>query len=256
MSCACASEPRHQLRLVNIIKHSEETYSYDLDMSELKDWNEGDSSKLFLNLGEKEVGKAFSHATLPEEGIIRFTTRIKEMPSDYKAKLAEKQPGDIIEITAPKGNFNLRRDGRPIILLSNGVGIAAIRSLVKAFELDQRGIPMLVQLNVDASGEIYGEEFASIASKLQSFKSVYTKSRTAFYPALKDIIIDLWNKRDETPLFYVVGSEQFVMDAVTYLYEGGYTDADVVTDGSGCGCSSTGGCGCGSKKVVSLQLAM
>lgn len=256
MSCACASEPRHQLRLVNIIKHSEETYSYDLDMTDLPTWAEGDSSKVFLSIGEKEVGKAFSHATLPKEGVIRFTTRIKEVPSEYKAELAKKQLGDLIEITTPKGNFSLRRDHRPIVLLSNGVGIAATRSLVKAFEQDQTGIPVLIQINVDATGEIYGEEFSQLEQSLDSFKSRYLKGRTAFFPELKDTIIELWNQRDETPLFYVVGSEQFVTDTVTYLYEGGYTDADVVTDGSGCGCSSTGGCGCGSKKVVSLQLAM
>ena len=109
MSCACASEPRHQLRLVNIIKHSEETYSYDLDMTDLPTWAEGDSSKVFLSIGEKEVGKAFSHATLPKEGVIRFTTRIKEVPSDYKAELAKKQPDIMLFLCVrakyPPGNW-------------------------------------------------------------------------------------------------------------------------------------------------------
>ncbi len=41
MSCACAMEPRHQLRLVNIIKHNEETYSLDFDPQGISEWEAG-----------------------------------------------------------------------------------------------------------------------------------------------------------------------------------------------------------------------
>lgn len=256
MSCACAIEPRHQLKLVNIIQHNEETFSLDFDSSHIPYWEAGDSSKIFLRVGGAEVGKAFSYATLPEEGVIRFTTRIKPSRSDYKEVLARVEIGQSIEVTAPKGDFKLRRDQRPIVLLSNGVGIAAIRSLVKDFEKDQTGIPELYQLNVDATGFIYEEEFQAIELKNLGFKSKYTSGRKAFQPALKDCIIDLWNRSEARPYYYVVGSENFVRDTVNYLYEAGFTDEDVIMDGSGCGCSSGGGCGCGSKKVVSILSAI
>lgn len=250
MSCACAMEPRHQLKLVNIIKHSAEVYSYDFEKSPIDHWEEGDSSKIFLTVNGSEVGKAFSYATLPSEGHIRFTTRIKEQASDYKKTLSSLELGDHIEVTEPKGEFGLRRENRPIVLLSNGVGIAATRSLVKAFEEDQNGVPLLFQLNVDNTGAIYEDEFREISGKIPSFKSKYTQNRTDFYESLKGIILNLWENEKETPLFYTVGSQDFVNGTLKYLYEGGYTDQDVVTDASGCGCSSGGGCG--SKKVVSI----
>lgn len=250
MSCACAMEPRHQLKLVNIIQHNSETYSYDFEKSALSEWGEGDNSKIFLQVGGSEVGKAFSYATLPEEGVIRFTTRIKPNASEYKQVLATKHIGDLVEVTEPKGDFKLRREGRPIVLLSNGVGIAAVRSLIKAFEKDQTQVPLLVQLNVDATGAIYGEEFSDIAQRINSFESVYTPNRQTFYSELKAHIIRLWEQHDQSPFFYTVGSESFVRDTATYLYEAGYTDEHVILDASGCGCSSGGGCG--SKKVVPL----
>lgn len=256
MSCACAMEPRHQLRLVNIIKHNEETYSLDFDNTAIPQWEAGDSSKIFLSVNGSEVGKAFSYATLPDEGVIRFTTRIKAERSDYKEVLSQVNVGQTIEVTEPKGDFKLRRDERPIVLLSNGVGIAAIRSLVKDFEKDQKGIPELYQLNVDATGFIYEEEFKAIERRNIGFRSRYTSGRKSFQPALKDCIIDLWNRSEARPYYYVVGSENFVRDTVNYLYEAGFTDEDVIMDGSGCGCSSGGGCGCGSKKVVSILSAI
>lgn len=256
MSCACDMEPRHQLRLVNIIKHNEETYSLDFDPQGISEWEAGDSSKIFLSVSGLEVGKAFSYATLPEEGVIRFTTRIKANRSDYKEVLSQVEIGQTIEVTEPKGDFKLRRDQRPIVLLSNGVGIAAIRSLVKEYEKNPEGISELIQLNVDASGFIYEEEFEAIEVKGIGFKSQYTSGRKHFQTALKDCIIDLWHRSEARPYYYVVGSENFVRDTVNYLYEAGFTDEDVIMDGSGCGCSSGGGCGCGSKKVVSILSAI
>ncbi len=254
MSCACAKEPRHQLKLVNIIDHGSDTFSYDLEQAPVGKWSEGDSSKIFLKVGEKEVGKAFSYATLPQEGVVRFTTRIRKERSEYKEILSQYQIGDYLEITYPKGDFNLRRINRPVLLLSNGVGIAATRSLVKAFEMDLSGVPQMVQLNVDGSGAIYQEEFQAIEDKNHRFKSRYVPNRSAFYEALKHEIIYFWENTEERPLFYVVGSEAFVRATTTYLYEAGYTDDDVILDGSGCGCSSGGGCG--SKKPVSILSAM
>lgn len=254
MSCACAKEPRHQLKLVNIIEHGSDTYSYDFEKTPVGEWSEGDSSKIFFQIGEKEVGKAFSYATLPSEPIVRFTTRIRPVRSDFKQMLSEVKIGETVEITYPKGDFKIQRLNRPIILLSNGVGIAATRALVKAFEADSDGIHSMTQINVDASGAIYEEEFEALMHENSKFKSLYVKHRAEFYEALKAKIIALWETVDETPLFYVVGSETFVKGTVTYLYEAGYNDGDVVLDGSGCGCSSGGGCG--SKKVVSILTAM
>ncbi|MGX8795130.1 ferredoxin--NADP reductase [Fusibacter sp. JL298sf-3] len=257
MSCACNSETRHLLKLSAIERHNPETVSFDFVSDTPLKWFEGDSSKVFVKIGAREVGKKFSYATLPEESIIRFTTRIKSERSAYKESLRRLGIGDCLEVTPPSGHFRLIREDRPIVLLSNGVGIAAVRALVKRFEADQTGIPSLMQINVDRTGAIYGEEFCDIAEGMETFASHYTENRSQFYGRLDYEVQQLLTANEVTPYIYVVGSDAFVGDTIQYLKSVGFDDSAIVTDGpaagGSCGCSSTGGCGCGANLITSIE---
>lgn len=250
MSCACSLEPRHLVKLLNVEHLGGDTYNFDFVSDTLEQWQEGDSSKLYVPIEDRTPGKKFSFATLPDEGVIRFTTRLKSResasPSVYKQGLFQLQPGAAIEITAPKGEFFLRRHQRPVVLLSNGVGIAAVRALIKAYQENQEGIPYLVQLNVDATGEIYGEEFRQIQESVLTFQSLYANSRQAFQEKLEDILEAMQLAYLQPPYFYVVGSESFVRQSVTWLELSGYEQGDMILD-------QNGGCGCSLPVVVQLQ---
>lgn len=263
MSCACASETRHRLKLMQIIKHDDETYSFDFDKKEVEQWKDGDSSKVFLEINGQPWGKKFSYASLPCEPYVRFTTRIKSDKSEYKAHLSQMKIGDSLEVSTPSGEFYLRRENRPVVLLSNGVGIAAVRSLIKSFEKDDEGVPLLLQVNVDSKSTLYKEEMDGLLRKLPTFNSFYVNKREAYYPLLQEIARELLEGDSNRPYFYIVGSDTFVDESVKYLMRNGYTEEDIVTDGrsidgssSGCGCSSGGSCGCSSKKSVQLITKM
>lgn len=249
MSCSCSQEPRHTIRLEAVHPVGGDTYHLDFSSETLKTWKEGDSSKLYVPIGERTPGKKFSYASLPVEGWIRFTTRLKAKdspePSVYKEALFKLSLGTEIEVTAPKGEFSLRREGRPVLLLSNGVGIAAVAALVKAYGVDQTGVPELVQLNVDATGEIYGDEFEALSRQLQSFISVYTKNRQGFSSQFNEVLERLQETHMQPPLFYVVGSEVFVRQTVARIEMAGYEQEDIVLD-------QNGGCGCSLPSVVQL----
>lgn len=231
MSCSCASALRYRLELVDIIKHNDEVVSFDFKQSEVKGWFEGDSSKLFVTLNGQEVGKKFSYATLPHEERIRFTTRIKLNRSEYKEQLSLLKVGDTLEITEPSGDFKLQRMNRPLVLLSNGVGIAASRSLIKAYEHDQNKIPAIIQINVDSTGDIYKSELDDMMKVHESFKSLYTSHRDDFYKQLDCQTQQLMAMHDVDPYFYVVGSNAFVNGNISHLKSVGFTDADIITDG-------------------------
>lgn len=257
MSCACASASKNRIELVDIIKHTDEIYSFKFTSQEIDQWQEGDSSKLFLKVGDQEIGKKFSYASLPSESQIRFTTRIKANRSEYKDYLSRLEVGNVLEITAPSGNFKLLRHNRPLLMLSNGVGIAAIRSLIKAYSNDDYGIPELVQLNVDADGNIYKDEFEAMNFNLSTFVSLYTLNRKSFYQTMDSELQRLLMKYVDTPYIYVVGSDNFVEDVIIYLKEMGILDEDIITDGhrhngGSCGCSEHEGCGCGSNLIKTL----
>lgn len=254
MACGCSNELKQQIKLVNIIKHNSEVYSFDFENIFPLTWEAGDHSKIFLNVEGQLVGKKFSYATLPSEGVVKFTTRIKENRSLYKEAFSQLKVGEMIEITMPKGHFQLYREDRPIVLLSNGVGIAAVRSIVKAFEFDATGIPEMIQINVDASGKVYCEEFEALQFQNKGFKSHYFQHRKAFYSHVDFELQKIMANYSVEPLIYVVGSDAFVIDLIQYLKGMGFTDDEIVTDGKfsaggGCGCSSGAGCGCGANEL-------
>lgn len=257
MSCACASSKRYKINLIDIIKHNDETVSFDFKSDHINTWAEGDSSKLYVNLQGQEVGKKFSYATISEETRIRFTTRIRTERSDYKDRLSTLSIGDTVEITEPQGDFKLMRHNRPVVLLSNGVGIATSRSLIKTYQTDPTDIPALIQINVDGSGTIYKDEFDNLMGQLKTFKSYYTSNRKAYYQRLdaeiQNILFDFY----EEPYVYIVGSANFVIESMRHLKDVGFQDDDIITDGhvetdGACGCSTTEGCGCGSNTISSI----
>lgn len=257
MNCACATAERSQIELVDIVKHTDEIYSFDFHSQEINQWHEGDSSKLFIKIGDKEISRKFSYATLPSESLIRFTTRIKASRSDYKEVMSKLVTGDVLEITEPSGNFKLLRHNRPLMMLSNGVGIAAIRALIKAYSGDSFGVPELVQINVDQKSTIFKDEFDELVLDLPVFKSHYTMNRKSFYQTLDFELQRMMMDSVNEPYVYVVGSDSFVDDVISYLKGVGFTDEDIITDGhriSGgtCGCSENDGCGCGSNLVTNV----
>ena len=255
MSCSCGTKEKYKLKIINIIKHNEVTYSYELK-GDLNSWHEGDASKLYLQVGEKEEARKFSYATLSDENIIRFTTRIISHPSNYKSRLLEHKIGDLVVVSNPTGDFRLKRENRPVVLLSNGVGIAAMRAFVKAYEKDATKIPEMLQINVDRSGKIYFDEMKMIEKKLP-FESIYLKSRESFYEQLDVKLQKLLVNYDAEPYIYIVGSDAFVLETRSHLKGVGFTDEEIliekhVLSSEACGCGPDSGCGCGANIIKTI----
>ena len=238
MACACKTGQRTLLQLVDKYRNNDITYSFDFAPLLPMTWKEGDSSALIVHMDELGVedSRKLSYATVPKEHVIRFTTRIREESSLFKKHLYQLNVGDFVEVTAPEGDFRLIRDGRPVVLLSNGVGIAAIRSLVEAFKRDSSGVDVMTQINVDGSGAIYKEEMETFASKDSRFNSIYAPNRKAFYDVLDEAVRDVMFLSGMMPYYYVVGSDSFVEDTIQYLTASGFDGRDIITDASGCGC--------------------
>lgn len=235
MGCGQETRKNYYGELINIIKHDEITYSFDFNSDDIKSWNEGDSSMLIVSVNDTLVGKQFSYASLQEDKYIRFTTRISEACSDYKNVLSGLAKGEYVKISEPTGNFGLKRENRPVVLLSNGVGISAVRSLVKSFVNNQDLIPKMIQFNVDARSNIYKEEFDLYRSEVSQFQSYYLSNRKTYYSMLNHELRILLKNDSMVPYIYIVGSESFVSENVMYLLDLGLTGNDlIVDDATGC----------------------
>ncbi len=251
MACPCKDDTRIALELIEIIQHDNETYSFDFNNHMNLKWKEGDSSKVYLDINESSIGKKFSFATTKEENKIRFTTRIRKDSSDYKKAMENLKIGDTIEISKPSGEFHLIREERAILILSNGVGIAAARSLISAYKHDSTSIPLLASINVNNSGELYHQELTEYEKEIKYLNIQYVDNRKSYYQSIDDVFQNLMTYLSDDPIVYVVGSRDFVDDSINHLINIGMGYGDIITDGhfasSGCGCSGGSSCGCGGK---------
>lgn len=249
MACGgCESGKTYTLQLLDKVQHNETTLSLSFANLEPLTWKAGDSSKVFVAIDGVMEGKKFSYVSLPDEKVVKFTTRIREPISDYKEAIDGLQKGDFIEVSEPSGEFTLVRDNRPALLLSNGVGIAAVRTLIKDFEANPIGVVALTQINVDDTGNLYEAELDEIKRSTQGFNSIYVNHRSDFYPQMDYASQELMMAAGFIPYFYVVGSDDFVLDVTAHLMSIGFDESDIIRDGQGsgggCGCGGSGGCGC------------
>lgn len=231
MGCGQEVKKNYYCEFVRFIKLDDFTYSLEFQSEDLKVWQEGHHSMVILNVDDTLVGKKFSYVTLPEEGVIRFTTRLGKENSDYKKALLNLVKGEYVKISEPSGDFALRRENRPVILLTNGVGIAGVRSLIKQYMNDQEMIPEMLLLNVDARSNIYKSEFDEFHAGINQFKPYYLTHRTSYNSMLYHELSMMKKRYDLDPIFYLAGSDTFVEENMSYLNDLEFEEQDIVIGG-------------------------
>lgn len=231
MGCGQEKKINHYCEFIDRKQLDHETYSLDFISQDLLEWKEGDHGMLILNVEGELVGKKLSFASLPSENVIRFTTRITSDPSDFKNTLLGLVKGEFVKISEPSGNYLLRREDRPIFILTNGVGIASARPLIKCFEQLQDGIPELIQLNVDRRSDIYKDEFDTIKKHIKTFSSFYVSNRNAFKSMFSHELSIRMRRYQVKPIFYIFGSDEFVYQTQDLIKDLEFEESSIVIGG-------------------------
>lgn len=118
--------------------------------------------------------------------------------------------------------LRLQRKERPIVLLSNGIGLAAFRPLILEYLKDSEGIPSLHSFTMTRPGEIFYETDLTHPAS-DSFSHCWILSRPTFHQAMSQEHL-----RDA--LFYIVGSELFIRDTIHRLRHLNVADDDMILD--------------------------
>lgn len=72
--------------------------------------------------------RSFSIASTPEENQLMITFRIRNSP--FKKELDLLPIGSEVKILAPITMFNLKMETKPVVFLTGGVGVAAVRPMI------------------------------------------------------------------------------------------------------------------------------
>lgn len=216
-------------KINKIVEETPEVKTYFVDCPEGLTWEEGAHIHLALegfNAGEKPNRSLIRHmsiSTLPEENSIGITTRIREQCSEFKENLRELNIGDEVAIFKIHSNVPLKRENKNVYLLSSGVGLATFRPLVLDYFERADNVKHIHSLNIDSSRNfLFPDIFVSAADK--GFTSEFVDNRKVYYEEVEKLAAD------KDGLFYVVGSDEFLLENIKVLLEQGIKPEQIMLD--------------------------
>ena len=216
-------------KINKIIEETSEVKTYLLDCPKDFTWEEGSHTHFALegfNAGDKPNRGLIRHmsiSTLPHENSIGITTRIREQCSEFKTILRNLEVGNEVAIFKTHSNVPLKREDKNVYLLSSGVGLATFRPLVLDYFERADNVNQIHSLNIDSSKDfLFTTIFESAPDK--KFTSQFVDNRKDYYEEVKNLAAD------KNGLFYVVGSDEFLVQNIKVLREQGIKPEQIMLD--------------------------
>lgn len=216
-------------KITDIIQETSEVTTYLLECPQDFTWEEGSHTHFALqgfNSGDtpnRSLVRHMSISTLPHENTIGITTRIREQCSEFKTILKDLKVGSDVALFKTHSNVPLKRQGKNVYLLSSGVGLATFRPLVLEYLNRADSVNQIHSLNIDSSKEfLFTDVFVSAPD--QKFTSKFVDNRTDYYEEVKNL------GADKDGLYYVVGSDEFLMQNIAVLQEQGIQADQIMLD--------------------------
>jgi ferredoxin-NADP reductase len=216
-------------KINKIIEETPEVKTYLLNCPEDFTWEEGSHTHFALegfNAGEKPNRSLIRHmsiSTLPHENSIGITTRIREQCSEFKSILRNMEIGNEVAIFKTHSNVPLKREDKNVYLLSSGVGLATFRPLVLDYFERADNVKQMHSLNIDSSKDfLFTNIFQSAPDK--KFTSQFVDNRKDYYEEVKNLA------DDKEGLFYVVGSDEFLVQNIEVLRKQGIKPEQIMLD--------------------------
>ena len=218
-----------KVALESIMQEPGSARSYYFNIPDGLTWEAGSDMHFaypdYLDSGvpDKSLVRHMSLITLPEDGKIGFTTRVPGSGSVYKKRLESLTVGDELVIFKLGNRFPLRRENRPVVLISMGVGVAAMRPMIISWVKNTKRVPSVTNIVVDKKEQfLFREEFEAI--KLSNFSNAFLEHRSFFYKYLES------NPFNDSQIFYIVGSDDFLADVIVRLKEQGIKPENIEID--------------------------
>lgn len=144
------------------------------------------------------------------------------MTRDIIKTLSALKAGDELFLFKVGSALQLKRDGRPVVILTMGIASGAMRPLVLSYARDQAGIPAMHSITVNRQTD-YPFRAELEAMSLPHLTLEHVTNRTAYRAAIASLSLD------DNPWFLIVGSDDFLQESIMALYARGVaTDAMVV----------------------------
>ena len=224
------AEERIKLSLKEIKQETTDIYSFIFDIKGDFDWIAGQHGIFrFVNkkIKDKKEFRIFSFASIKEENMILFSTRIVNNPSDFKKKLLELKPGDLMSIDSSMGKFILEDYMRPNCIIAGGIGITPIRCFIKQMDLLEINPNNMEVLYSDNRGEfVYEETFNQIDKKYDGLNIMFISDRNLLNQKIDSFVANYKNNGN----YYISGPPGMVDFITDKLIDSGIEKTNIKTD--------------------------
>ncbi len=173
-----------------------------------------------------------SIASAPSDQSLDFAVRVS--PSEFKQAFQRLRAGEQVRLIGPSGRF--RRDpDRPAVLLSGGVGITPLRSMLRqAAHHERMPATVLVFGNREPREIPFREELDAMASRdnIQVFHTVESAGDSwggSLGRIGPDLVLEA-SRSLHDPVFYLCGPPAMVEALATLLVELGVDRADILNE--------------------------
>lgn len=209
----------YEIKLKKIINETETIKTYLFDKPDF-DWSEGTNIHVafrdFKDHEKKKFVRHFSIMNVDDQSYLAFTTRVTASP--FKHRLNTLKIGDTLLAYKPSQRMKMRSEDRPLVLCSMGVGLAAIKPILETYLKHPKGIESVKSIHISNKERLYDEYFKS-----SNFDHTCTHSRHDYYQLLKET----YSKKN---IYYIVGSEDYIIQNMAILFDLGHTLEDIEID--------------------------
>ena len=168
------SPRNHLARVCDLREENDQVYTLILKTpSSWKSFKAGHNISLSIELDGSKLSRFFSISSSPNQfeqtGLIEITIKIQK-DGKVTPKLREiLKPGSIIEITGASGDFYLRHDESPLLMIAGGSGITPLKSMIQQINSQNqtRKVDLLYYADTKEA-HLFSKEFNSISKNHQN----------------------------------------------------------------------------------------
>ncbi len=207
-----------------IVRRTPDIISIRFDRPDGFDFIPGQYMFITLNIGEEDAVKHFTISSSPTEPEYLEITK-KLTGHDFANALAALKVGDRVQINGPFGDFAFKGEYEKIALLSGGIGITPLRSMVR-YSTDRKLRTMITLLYSNRSEDdiAFREEFEEMQKQNRNLKVVHTITRPGekWKGLTGRISREMIQKEIQDymeRIFYISGPQKMVDDMVATLVE-------------------------------------
>lgn len=219
-----------EIEVAKLVQRTESVLSIRFAKPNGFDYLAGQYMFITLEVGDAEITKHLTISSSPTEDFLEITKRLTGHP--FANAMASLRPGDIVKIKGPYGKFVLG-DHKKIGMLSGGIGITPLRSMIKYSTDKALGTSIiLIYSNKNENDIAFKDEFQEIKRRnpdLKFFNTITEPSR--YWDGAKGRInLEMINEylpdyRDR--VFYISGPGKMVNEMLTLLKDLGLPEKQI-----------------------------